>query len=161
MSAKFGADWQVVYDYPGKFALDDKDGFGLAFYNVTAAKLADPKDGHLIPFPEDFLAWLKSNPDFDAVKSTPVTVAGIEGLQIDATPIWKSTTSKFKSLSLTQAEMSREIWKGSRMARTSSLTGSNGALFCSITSTGSACLSCSLMEVDTTFKMPPNDLSKF
>lgn len=108
-TVSYGSDWKVSYDYPGKYAIDDKDDFGLAFYNVTTAELADPKDGHLIPFPEDFLAWLKSNPDFDAVNSTPVTVAGIEGLQIDATPVWKSTTSKFKLFLSLSGDVTRNL----------------------------------------------------
>jgi hypothetical protein len=96
MSVSFGADWQVDYDLPAKFGIWNPHDFGLAFYIVTTAQLADPLDGQLIPFPEDFLAWIKSNPDFTAVTSAPVTVAGIEGVQIDATPIWKSTTTHLK-----------------------------------------------------------------
>lgn len=96
MSISFGADWQVDYDLPAKFAIGTQHDFGLSFYVVTNAKLADPIDGHLIPFPEDFLAWIKSNPDFTAVRSAPVMVAGIEGVQIDATPIWKSKTTYLK-----------------------------------------------------------------
>jgi hypothetical protein len=105
MNLSFDGDWQVRYDLPGKFALDHQHHFGLSFYIVTNAKLVDPMDGHLIPFPEDFLAWIQSDPDFSAVTSTPVTVAGIEGLQIDATPIWKSATTQKYFLSL-----SGKIW---------------------------------------------------
>jgi len=89
LSVSFGPEWSVHYNLPGKFDINNQHDFGLSFYIVTTAKLADPIDGNLIPFPEDFLSWIKSNPDFDAVESTPVTVAGIEGLQIDATPVWK------------------------------------------------------------------------
>src|SRR5262249_44000121 len=41
MSLSFGSDWQVNYDVPGKFGIDHAD-FGIAFYIVTKAKLADP-----------------------------------------------------------------------------------------------------------------------
>lgn len=105
MSLRYGGDWQVRYDLPSKFAIEHQHNFGLSFYVVTDAKLVDPMDGHLIPFPEDFLSWLKSDPDFSAVTSTPVTVAGIEGLQIDATPIWKSAATQKYFLSL-----SGKIW---------------------------------------------------
>ena len=89
LSVSFGPEWSVHYNLPGKFDINNQYDFGLSFYIVTTAKLADPIDGNLIPFPEDFLSWMRSNPDFDTVESTPVTVAGIEGLQIDATPVWK------------------------------------------------------------------------
>jgi len=109
MKSSFGPDWKVAYDVPGKFAIDNKHDFGLAYYIVTAAKLADPMDGHLIPFPEDFLAWLKSNPDFNVVTSTPVTIAGIQGLQIDATPIWKSTTTHLKLFLSLSGDITRNL----------------------------------------------------
>ena len=89
LSVSFGPEWSVHYNSPGKFDINNQHDFGLSFYIVTTAKLADPMDGNLFPFPEDFLSWMRSNPDFDAVESTQVTVAGIEGLQIDATPVWK------------------------------------------------------------------------
>jgi len=89
LNVSFGPDWSVHYNLPGKFDINNQHDFGLSFYIVTTAKLADPLDGNLIPFPEDFLSWIKSNPDFNAVESTSVTVGGIEGLQIDATPVWK------------------------------------------------------------------------
>ena len=50
MSLRYGGDWQVRYDLPGKFAIDHQHNFGLSFYIVTDAKLVDPIDGHLIPF---------------------------------------------------------------------------------------------------------------
>jgi hypothetical protein len=95
LSVSAGSDWQVRYNLPVRFAIEYPHG-NLTFYVVTDAKLADPIDGKLIPFPDDFLSWIKSDPDFDAVESTSVTVAGIEGVQIDATPIWKSTTTHLK-----------------------------------------------------------------
>jgi hypothetical protein len=95
LSVSAGPDWQVKYNLPVRFAIDNPQA-DLSFYIVNDAKLADPIDGKLIPFPEDFLSWIKSDPDFDAVNSTAVTVAGIEGVQIDATPIWQSTATHLK-----------------------------------------------------------------
>jgi len=112
MSLDFNSDWQIGYDLPGKFAIDNSHGFGLSFYVATDAKLIDPIDGHLIPFPEDFLSWIKSDPDFDAIKSTPVIVAGIEGLQIDATPVWKSTTAKLKAFLSLSGDISLNLSHG-------------------------------------------------
>lgn len=112
MSLDFNSDWQIGYDLPGKFAIDNSHGFGLSFYVVTDAKLIDPMDGHLVPFPEDFLSWIKSDPDFDAVISTPVTIAGIEGLQIDATPVWKSTTEKLKAFLSLSGDISLNLSHG-------------------------------------------------
>ena len=94
MSISFGSDWTISKDLPRKLGMDNRDNFGISINIVTDAKLADPIDGHLIPFPEDFLSWIKSDLDFQVGDLTDVTVAGIEGVRIDATPIWKSTTFK-------------------------------------------------------------------
>jgi hypothetical protein len=99
LTLSHGAEWAVIDNLPDLVTVENKqEGFALAFNIVTEASLADPVDGHLIPFPEDFLAWIKADPDFAAVTSTPITVAGVSGLQIDATPIWTSTTANKKPL---------------------------------------------------------------
>jgi hypothetical protein len=54
---------------------------------LTNARVANPLDGNQIPFPEDFASWIKSNPDFKTDEPTEVMVAGIKGVQIDATPV--------------------------------------------------------------------------
>ena len=59
-------------------------GWQFPFEIVTNAKLADPVDGHLVPFPDDFVSWIKSDPDFVAGEATDVMVGGIKGIQIDA-----------------------------------------------------------------------------
>ncbi len=46
MSLSFGADWQVGYDLPAKFAIGTQHDFGLAYYTVTVYHLN--KDGHEI-----------------------------------------------------------------------------------------------------------------
>ena len=56
----------------------------LAFDLVTQAKIADPNSVATIPWPTDFVAYLRSNPYIAAGEPKPVTVAGINGIQIDA-----------------------------------------------------------------------------
>ncbi len=109
LSLHFNSDWQVTYDLPGKFGSENVHDFGIAFYDVTSAKLTDPLDGHLIPFPEDFPAWVKSDPDFQTVGSTSVTVAGIEGQQLDVTPVWKSTTQHLKLFLSLSGDITRNL----------------------------------------------------
>ena len=96
MSVTFNPnDWDVIDDYPDLVTLlkqRETKGYELGFNIVTNAKLADPVDGHLIPFPDDFVSWIKSNPDFAAGEATEVMVGGVKGIQIDARP----TTTKAK-----------------------------------------------------------------
>jgi hypothetical protein len=90
-------EWHISDDYIDLVTVDSTaQDFGVAFNIVTNAELADPTDGHLVPFPEDFVGWIKSDPDFNLGDQKQVTVSGINGLQIDATPIWKSTTTNKK-----------------------------------------------------------------
>lgn len=88
MSVSFGSSWHMTDNSPDIFTIQNNQvDFGVAFNIVTDAKLADPADGHLIPFPADFVSWIKSDPDFTALEFTNVKVGGIVGVQIDATPI--------------------------------------------------------------------------
>lgn len=99
LTVSFGGDWRVTDDFTDLVTLEirPKDMCScLGFNLVTDAQLVDPADEHRVPFPEDFLAWLESNPDFSVGESKQVTVGGITGLQIDATPVWTSTTRKKK-----------------------------------------------------------------
>lgn len=88
MSVSFGPDWQVIDDFTDLVTVAgmQKD-WNVGFNIVTNAKVADPVSGDKIPFPQDFASWIKSNPDFTVNEPTEVMVAGIKGLQIDATPI--------------------------------------------------------------------------
>ena len=88
MSVSFGPDWHVIDDFTDLVTVagTQKD-WNVGFNIVTNAKVADPVGGTQIPFPQDFASWIKSNPDFTANEPTEVMVAGIKGLQIDATPI--------------------------------------------------------------------------
>ena len=88
MDITFGpANWNVIDDYPDLVTLlkmREQIGDELGFNIVTDAKLADPVDGHLVPFPNDFVAWVKSDPDFITGEAIEVMVGGIKGMQIDA-----------------------------------------------------------------------------
>ena len=95
MSVSFGPDWNVIDDYPDLVTLlktREQIGYELGLNIVTDAKLADPVDGHLVPFPNDFVAWVKSAPGFIAGEAIEVIVGGIKGMQIDA----RTTTTEKK-----------------------------------------------------------------
>jgi len=84
MSVSFSTDWRVLDDYPDLVTLQNKQkGWQLGFNIVNNAKLADPIDGHLVPFPDDFVSWMKSDPNLVASEATDVMVGGIKGIQID------------------------------------------------------------------------------
>jgi hypothetical protein len=97
MTVSFGPDWHVSEDYTDLVTIEtSQHDWPVSFNIVTQAQLADPADGHLIPFPEDFATWIMSDPDFKVGEPQPVMVAGVKGLQIDATPVWSSTTTNKK-----------------------------------------------------------------
>lgn len=97
MTVSFGSDWHVSDDFTDLVTLESsQQDWSVSFNIVTSAQLADPADGHLIPFPEDFAAWIQADPDFNVDQPTQVMVAGINGIQMDATPVWKSTTTNKK-----------------------------------------------------------------
>lgn len=89
MAVSFGQrDWHVIDDFTDLITVAGKQkDWNIGFNIVTNAKVADPINGAQIPFPADFAAWIKSNPDLKADEPTQVTVARLKGLQIDATPI--------------------------------------------------------------------------
>ena len=88
MSVSFGSDWHVIDDFTDLVTVagTQKD-WNAGFNIVTNAKLADPVSGAQIPFPVDFASWIKSNPDFKTDEPIEITVGGIKGQQIDATPM--------------------------------------------------------------------------
>jgi len=115
-SSRFGAplvfvlesDWSVEGDQLDELTLRHHgDGYEFSFDVLNDAQLFDPATGKKIPFPQDFPTWLQNDPDFAEVKAQPVTVAGIDGLQIDATPVWRSTTAHIKRF---LAVTSANIW---------------------------------------------------
>ena len=97
MTFVFGPDWYVEDDYPELLTISRKgNGFSVAFNIVNDASLFDPLTGGAIPFPRDFATWLRTTRTSTRSRCSPVKVAGIDGLQIDATPIWRSTTARIK-----------------------------------------------------------------
>jgi len=53
MTVSFSPDWRVLDDYPDLVTLQNKQkGLQLGFNIVNNAKLADPVDGHRVPFPD-------------------------------------------------------------------------------------------------------------
>jgi hypothetical protein len=97
MRITFGPEWKVSEDYPDLVTLERTNAdIPVSFNIVTQANLADPVSGELTPFPQDFIAWLRSDPDFRVGEPVPTSVAGVQGMQIDATPTWTSTTATKK-----------------------------------------------------------------
>jgi hypothetical protein len=95
MSVSFGPDWHVLDDYPDLVTVEKKqEGWQLGFNIVTHAKLADPDDGHLVPFPDDFMSWIKSDPSLVVGEPTEVMVGGMKGTQIDIKST-RTTTKDF------------------------------------------------------------------
>jgi hypothetical protein len=84
-SVNFGSGWHVEEDLLQDLYLDNGQ-MPIVFNVVTTAHLVDPVGGNLIPFPDDFMSWIQSNPDFKTGEPTQVTVGGSSGVQIDATP---------------------------------------------------------------------------
>ena len=88
MSVSFGSDWHVIDDFTDLVTVaGTQKNWNAGFNIVTNAKLADPVSGAQIPFPVDFASWIKSNPDFKTDEPIEITVGGIKGQQIDATPM--------------------------------------------------------------------------
>ena len=112
MSVSFGSDWHILDDFTDLVTVASKQkDWELGFNIVTNAKLVDPINGNQIPFPEDFVSWVKSNPNFKADEPTEVTVAGIKGLQIVATVTATKQTS-FLYMSGTKWNMlPSEMWR--------------------------------------------------
>ncbi len=93
-SISFGSDWHVEEDLLHDLYLDNGK-MPIVFNIVTTAQLVDPVGGNLIPFPDDFMSWIQSDPDFKTGEPTQVTVGGISGGQIDATPNTKINKKTF------------------------------------------------------------------
>jgi len=112
MSVSFGPDWHILDDFTDLVTVaNTQKDWELGFNIVTNAKLADPISGDQIPFPEDFVAWIKSNPDVKADAPVEVMVAGFKGLQVDAT-VMSPSKKTFLYLSGTNWNMlPSEVWR--------------------------------------------------
>src|SRR4030095_15939184 len=87
MSISFGPEWQVTEDFADEILLmggtQAYEGVELVFILVKDAKIADPASTATMPWPDDFVAYLHSNQYLGVGQSMPVTVGGINGVQID------------------------------------------------------------------------------
>jgi hypothetical protein len=77
-----GPGWRAILDAVGSFTLDDGDPPGLRFVRVSA--VFDPLSQRVIELPKDLQAWILANPLLQVRSPVPVSVGGIEGIQIDA-----------------------------------------------------------------------------
>jgi len=85
MTLSYGPDWSVT-EYPNQVYLQKLsiDSWQLAFNLVAGATIADPNSAATIPWPQDLVGYLKSNPYIEAGEPKPVMVGGFKGIQIDA-----------------------------------------------------------------------------
>jgi hypothetical protein len=77
-----GPGWRAILDAVGSFTLDDGDPPGLRFVSVSA--VFDPMSQSVIKLPNDLEAWILANPLLQVRSPVPVSIGGIEGIQIDA-----------------------------------------------------------------------------
>lgn len=85
MTLSYGSDWNIE-QYLNQVYLQKlrTDSWGLAFNFVEGAIIADPNGDGEIAWPQDLVAYLKSNPNIEPGEPKPVTVGGFKGFQIDA-----------------------------------------------------------------------------
>jgi hypothetical protein len=87
MSISFGPEWHVRADFADEIELvgvtPAHEGVELAFMLVKDAKIADPASTATMPWPDDFVAYLHSNQYLEVGEPMPVTVGGVNGVQID------------------------------------------------------------------------------
>jgi hypothetical protein len=77
-----GTGWRAILDAPGSLTLDDGDPPALRFVRVSA--VFDPASQKVGKLPMDLRAWILSHPLLESRSPVPVTIGGIEGIQIDA-----------------------------------------------------------------------------
>ena len=87
MSISFGPEWHVAEDFADEILLvggtQAYDGVELVFILVKDAKIADPASTATMPWPDDFVAYLHSNQYLEVGEPMPITVGGVNGVQID------------------------------------------------------------------------------
>jgi hypothetical protein len=77
-----GPGWRAILDAVGSFTLDDGDPPGLRFVRVSA--VFDPVSQMVTEPPQDLASWILDNPLLRVEPPRQVTIAGIQGTQIDA-----------------------------------------------------------------------------
>src|SRR5215216_6044763 len=84
MSISFGPEWHVREDFADEIELvGGTQAVELAFMLVKDAKIADPASTATVPWPDDFVAYLHSNQYLEVGEPMPMTVGGVNGVQID------------------------------------------------------------------------------
>ena len=87
LSISFGPEWHVDTDLPDEFLLvggtQAYEGVELVFMLVKDAKVGDPASKATMPWPDDFVAYLHSNGFLEVGEPMPITVGGVDGVQID------------------------------------------------------------------------------
>jgi len=87
MSISFGPEWHVREDFADEILLvggtQAYEGVELVFILVKDAKIADPASTATMPWPDDFVAYLHSNQYLEVGEPMPITVGGVNGVQID------------------------------------------------------------------------------
>jgi len=87
MSVSFGPEWHVAEDFADEFELvggtQAYGGVELVFILVKDTKIANPASTATMPWPDDFVAYLHSNQYLEVGEPMPITVGGVNGVQID------------------------------------------------------------------------------
>jgi hypothetical protein len=85
MTLSYESDWKIT-QYPNQVYLQKlrTDFWQITFNLVDGAMIADPNSAGEIPWPQDLVAYLRSNPYIEPGEPKPVMVGGFKGIQIDA-----------------------------------------------------------------------------
>jgi len=79
----FGKEWHLSDNYVDMISVSTTK-LGVAFNIVDNALVFDSKSSKYIPFPDDFVAYLRSNSLYSDVSDpVDVTIGGVDGSQID------------------------------------------------------------------------------
>ena len=100
ITLSYGPDWSLT-EYPNQVYLTNNlltDYWQLAIDLVEGATIADPNSAGTIPWPQDLVAYLRSNTNIEAGEATPITVDGFKGIQIDAHTKFTGDKRSFISL---------------------------------------------------------------
>ena len=77
-----GTGWRAILDVPHSLTLDDGDPPALRFVRVSA--VFDPVSQRVVALPKDLESWILDHPLLQVRSPVPVSIGGIEGIQIDA-----------------------------------------------------------------------------
>jgi hypothetical protein len=77
-----GEGWRAILDIPGSFSLDGGDPPAVKFLRVSA--VFDPISQKVARAPRDLEAWILAHPSLESESPVPVSIGGIEGIQINS-----------------------------------------------------------------------------